>query len=264
MATIQKRDPQISVIILNYNTDEMTLNLLKSLGTDSDYEIILINNSEQNTLENTVKKRFSNVRYFFLGKNVGFAGGVSYGIERAIGEWIAILNSDTEVNENALQKLVAIAVKEQFQITAPKIFYKNGTVQNNVGNFDRILQHPISWLLARPRFIDCSSVDRNKSVDFATAACLVIHSSVFRTIGMFDAENFFMYFEDVDFSYRLYKKHISILFVPEVSIIHYEGASANQIPAMKNLRYSKGLFNYIKKHRGILVATLNNLLKLFQ
>lgn len=264
MATLQKKTPKISIIILTYQTDNLTLNLLKSLENPKDIEILVVNNGENNLIEEEIKLNYPHVRYFFTGKNLGFSGGNNYGIKKAGGEWILLLNSDAITNTKQIEKLLNITEEEKYLVVTPKLVYKDGTTQNNVAYFDSLLKNSVNWLLARPRFLGCEKLVVNTKVDFATAAVLLIHNSVFKKIGLFDEERFFMYFEDLDFCYRLKKNKIPILYVSNVSIIHLEGASANKQPQEKNINYNKGLENYLEKNRGLFIALINKIFHLFR
>jgi GT2 family glycosyltransferase len=81
---------------------------------------------------------------------------------------------------------------------------------------------------------------------------------VFEKAGYLDEENYFMYFEDIDWSYQMYKNNIKILYVPQVKIIHYGGESSKKDPDKKNAYYEKGLKTYLKKNRGWLIMKLNS------
>jgi len=114
------------------------------------------------------------------------------------------------------------------------------------------------FLFARPRFLHCQNIDRPSVVDFLTGAVMLIHRSVFDIVGTLDDKNFFMYFEDLDFSYRLHEAGIKILYCPEVKIIHLGGASSDQDTRQKNKNYQHGLTAYLKKHRGDFAVWINN------
>ncbi|QQG44107.1 MAG: glycosyltransferase family 2 protein [Candidatus Roizmanbacteria bacterium] len=264
MALLQEKTPILSIIILNYHTENLVTDLLKKLGQEEDVEIILVDNNETDKLHNLVLKDYSYVNYYSLEKNLGFSGGNNLGISKAKGEWILILNSDTLVTIDTIKKLIEKTAEQEYLAASPKLIYGNGKIQNNVAYFDSFLRDPINWLLARPRFLDCSKVLNETKVNFATAAALLIHHSVFQKIGILDDKNFFMYFEDLDLCQRMHQTGIPILYIPSISIIHLEGASANQNPTQKKVYYSRGLNNYLRKHRGIFIEKLNKLFPLFK
>jgi len=279
MAILQKSNPKISIIILNYQTDELVLNLLrlidlpagrtppKALPTErrqelEDLEIIVIDNSSQNTLSKKLP-RSSNIRHFFQNKNIGFSAGNNVGIKKAKGEWILLLNSDTVTNEKEIRRLMKTCRDNNCEVGAPQLKNKEGSIQNTVGYFDSSVKHIINCIFLRPRFIKCESITENTQVDLAIGAALLVKKTVFEKVGLLDQKNFFMYFEDMDFCYRLFKHKIPILYIPKVQITHYGGESADKDKNQKNSNYQKGLNNYIKKYRGRLVLSINKLFKFF-
>lgn len=269
MATLQKRNPTITVVILNYQTNELVLNLLKLIVTHGDssrlgdLEIIIVDNSQENSL---VKKlpHSENIRYFFQNKNLGFSGGNNVGIKKAKGEWILLLNSDTVIDGKEIRKLVEICRDSNCEVAAPQLTDKEGTIQNTVGYFDGPFKNILNWIFLRPRLINCKRINQHIRVDLAIGAALLVKKTIFEKVGLLDQKNFFMYFEDMDFSYRLFKHKIPILYVPEVTITHFGGTSADKNRSQKNFNYQSGLQNYIKKHRGKFVVLLNRIFKLFR
>lgn len=257
MADREKKTPEVSIVILNYQTGQLVLDLVKSLGKNPEIEIIVVDNSPEETLGKDLAKVNIETRYFFKGKNLGFSGGNNYGIKQALGEWILLLNSDTLTTSKDVLSLLEITKKNNFLVGAPKLVGREGKVQNNVGYFDGLLKDPINWLFARPRFIECGELNKEKEVNLLTGAAMLIHKSVFEKMGVLDDKNYFMYFEDIDFSYRLYQKGIKVLYVPQVKIVHFGGGSSNKELDQKNQNYNKGLDNYLLKHRGEVVSLLN-------
>jgi len=261
MTDTREKNPELSIVIINYQTDDLVVNLVQKLVPRFGVEIIIVDNSPTDSLHHRLPKR-SDVRYFFTGKNLGFSGGNNYGLSKASGEWSFLLNSDTLVTMEDVLELLSETKKQKYLVSAPKLTQPDGKTQNNVGFFDPFLRNPINFLFVRPRFLQCSKVHEFTEVDALTGAAMMIHSSVFRRVGLLDEKNFFMYFEDLDFSYRLKKTGIKVLFNPSIEVVHFGGASSDQDTRQKNQNYQQGLSVYLKKHRGILVLWLNKILHL--
>lgn len=255
MANREKEIAQVSVIILNYRTDQLVLDLLKSLGNKPEIEVIVVDNSPENTLENKLKN-FSG-KYYFTGRNLGFSGGNNFGIKKASAPWILLLNSDTITTSEDILKLLVITKQKGAKVAAPKLVGKDGNVQNNVGFFDSFFKHPVNWLFVRPRFINCVQVGQEQEVDLLTGATMLIQKDVFGQVGFLDDKNYFMYFEDIDFSYRLHQKGIKVLYVPQVKITHFGGGSSDLDQKQKTNNYYTGLDNYLLKFRGRVIQLLN-------
>ncbi|KKT31085.1 MAG: WsbD [Candidatus Collierbacteria bacterium GW2011_GWC2_44_18] len=254
----KENNPELSIITINYQTDDLVVNLVQKLVPRLGVEIIIVDNSPTDSLHHKLPKR-SDVQYFFTGKNLGFSGGNNYGLSKARGEWLFLLNSDTLVSTEDVLKLLSETKKCKYLVSAPKLIQPDGKIQNNVGYLDSFFKHPLNYLFVRPRFLRCSSVKEPIQVDLLTGSAMLIHNSVFKQIGLLDEKNFFMYYEDIDFSYRLHQKGVSVLYDPDVRILHLGGASSDQDTRQKNKNYQHGLNIYLKKNRGSLALVLNRL-----
>lgn len=250
---------KLSIVIVNYKTDDLILDLLKGLKKDASIEIIIVDNSPQETLEKKLPTR-SDLRYFYTGKNLGFSGGNNYGISRSKGEWLFLLNSDIKTNTEDINKLLRITAESGYVVSAPRLVQPDGQIQDNVGYFDSFFQNPINFIFARPRKINCSSIDKSLTVDYLTGAAMLIHKSVFEKAGFLDDKHFFMYFEDIDFSQRLNRTGFGVLYLPQIKITHFGGASSDQDSRQKKINYQSGLNTYLRLQRGLLIATINKIL----
>jgi len=258
MAGRKEKEINLSIITINYQTDNLVIDLLKKLTPQVGVEILIVDNSPSDSLRARLPTR-SDLKYFFVGKNLGFSGGNNFGLARARGEWLLLLNSDTLVTSAELLRLLERTRRQGCLVSAPRLIQPDGKIQDNVGYFDSFLQHSFNYLFARPRFLKCSEVTKPLEVDLLTGAAMLIHKSVFQKVGLLDDKNFFMYYEDIDFSYRLHQKGIPVLYDPDVKVIHFGGASSDQDTRQKNKNYQHGLSVYLKKHRGNLARTLNNI-----
>lgn len=256
MATTPQKTPFISIIILNYRTDEMTLHLVKKIQTDEDIEVILIDNSNSKELKKKTVELI-HTKYINPGINLGFAGGVNYGIKQMRGEWVFLLNSDTDVDINTVRTLIQRCKNKNIKVGAPRLVGNDGTIEKSVGLFSSLFENPINWLFLRPQYI---LPEKETLVHIATGGAFLIHKSIIEKVGLFDEKNFFMYFEDIDFSWRLYKAGISILYIPTCIVTHTSGGSADKDLVKKKHNYLTSLNNYLLKNRGHMVLWLNNLL----
>jgi len=232
--------------------------LLEKLKPHAGVEIIVVDNSPTDSLRTKLPKR-SDLTYLFANANLGFSGGNNLGLASAKGEWIFLLNSDTLVSTRDILRLLSVTQKKKLKVSAPQLIQLDGKIQNNVGYFDSLLQNPANYIFARPRFETCSEIEKALVTDLLTGAAMLIHRSVIDKIGSLDDKRFFMYYEDIDFSYRLNHAGIRVLYYPDVKVIHFGGASSDQDTRQKNKNYQQGLNTYLKKHRGPLINWLNNI-----
>lgn len=253
---------QISIIIINYQTWEATLNLIKLLETYKGVEIVVIDNGPDDTLKSPLKEKFPYVSYHSIEKNIGYAAGINRGVEISRGEWIMVLNNDIEAHVTDVIKLVGHALNDNCQFAAPRLIKTNGNIQDNVGCFDNCKQNLMNCIFAKPRLLDASAIEKPTKVDLATGGAVLFHRDVIKRIGKWD-ERFFMYFEDIDFGLRLKKAGIPVLYVPEVEFHHLKSHTANRDPKAKIKNYDKSRARYLKKHRGVLIKIINDFLNLY-
>lgn len=260
MATLQKRTPIVSVITVNYEDDALTQNFLKHLGTDEYAEVIVVDNSAENTLE---QKLSSGIVYIHNATNKGYGGAVNVGVAKAKGEWIMILNNDIETSLSNVKRLIDITKDKETKLATPKLILTDGTSQQSVGYFDSFFQHPLNYVFARPRFINTTNILEPLPVDITTGAAMLLHKTVIDQVGSFDAKTFFMYFEDIDWCLRTAKKGLKWLFIPQVSMRHLQSVTTNKNKKQKKSNYHHAVFNYLVKNRGYIIALCNKLLNLY-
>ena len=254
MATTPQKTPLVSIIILNYQTDEMTFNLVKKLS-DEEVEILLVDNSSSKELEINVAQ-LKNTLYVNPGRNLGFAGGVNVGMLKSRGEWVFLLNSDAHTEVETIKSLINKCNEKNAKVGAPRLVGHDGTIEKNVGLFSSFFENPINYLFLRPKY---TLPESETFTHTATGGALLIHRTVIEKIGVLDDKNFFMYFEDMDYSLRLHNGGQNILYIPSCVVNHKGGASADKNPTKKKQSYLISLDNYLLKHRGPLFLWLNNI-----
>lgn len=249
---------ELSCIVLHYNTPSETNTLLPLLSGNIHTETIVVDNSYKTDGPFKLLKPLKNTHVYHMPENFGFAGGVNRGIEKSRGEWIAIINSDTNTTNKDIWNLINTAKTEKALVISPKLIYPTGKTQSTVGFFDTFWKHPINHVFMRPHTIT-KQLESCLLVDWATFGVMVIHRSVFKRVGTLDEARFFLYFEDIDFCFRLYTEHIPILYCPAVTITHISGASS-QDTKIKQQYYKSGIQSLLLKHRGKTINALNNII----
>ena len=253
--------PLVSMIVVNYHTPDLVLHMMSTLYGSS-LEMVIVDNSPTLELEKELAK-YPKAIYVKNERNLGFAGGVNTGLKVANGEWLYLLNTDANTTPSDVLALMHTTQEHHALVAAPQLVKDDGSIEKNIGYFSSSLSHMLDWLLARPRFIDPHLLSIPTNVDVATGGALLVHKSVFDQIGLFDEKNFFMYFEDIDFSLRLHANKVSILYIPTVQVRHSGGGSSDQDPTIKTQNYQTSLYAYVLKHRGPFIAWLNTKLRLF-
>lgn len=260
-----KKKPDISVIVLNFNTKELTINCLNSViekTKDVSFEIIVVDNNSTDGSKTTLEKYAKaegKVKLILNDKNTGFTGGNNLGMREATGRYVLLLNSDTFLSENSLKKMVEFMDKNpKVGVSTCKLLNADGTNQGSGGYFP-YLPRLFTWMF----FVDDIPLlsDWTKSVhpkptsklfdvkheqDWVTGAFFLIRAETAREVGLLD-EDFFMYVEDLEYCYRVKNKGWRIFYTPETSITHIGGASGESANTI--VREIGNLKMFYKKHR---------------
>jgi GT2 family glycosyltransferase len=215
---------KVYVIVLNWNGKEDTLDCLESLRSTNydNYKIVLVDNGSEDDSVEAVKKNFPEVDVVETGKNLGFAGGNNVGIEYAIKEgadYVFLVNNDTTVHPDYLKELVEVAESDlKIGMTGSKIYYH--------GEPERIwfAGGKINWLKNKGEHIGLDEIDKGqydqiKEVGYLTGCALLVKREVVEKVGVLE-DDYFLYYEDVDYSLRIKNTGYKVVYVPKSKIYH--------------------------------------------
>lgn len=245
----------LSICILNYNTKDLTLECLSSLFGQyekqiykKEVEIIVVDNNSTDGSSASIKSKFPKVVVFDNKENYGFSKGQNIAAKIARGEYLLFLNSDTQVQDNHLLKAVSyLESSKKVGVLGTKLLNPDRTLQLSAGRFYTLLNCLI-MLVAGERFgllrYSPSEICR---VDWVSGASLLVSKRLFNSIGGFD-EHFFMYVEDMELCYRIYKKGYVVEFYPDAVILHRELGSSNRGFAVASIY--EGILYFYKKHKN--------------
>ncbi|MBU1967134.1 glycosyltransferase family 2 protein [Patescibacteria group bacterium] len=236
----------ISIILVNYNSAELTKMCLKSLqnirAKDFSYCVIIVDNASQKLLKLPKSLQADHVEVIRSESNLGFSGGnnlgITYAAEHYNPDYICLLNNDTTVEPNFLEHLYNyIKDKKPGCMVTPKIYFAKGFEYHKeaypkaeLGNVIWYAGGSIDWpnLIAFHRGvdeIDRGHLDVTSLTDFCTGCCILISREVLETVGMLD-DKLFLYYEDADLSLRAGKKGFQVLYCPDAVIWHHNAGSS--------------------------------------
>lgn len=215
-----EKHPKVFIVILNYNGKSIIKKCLASVFKVNypNFEVVFVdNNSTDGSLE-LAKANFSKANFIKNKENLGYAAGNNIGIRFALernAEFVLLLNNDTEVDENFLSRLMEVAQKDsQIGILSPVIFTGDTKQVWFSGG-------KISWLKMRTLHLQKIRTEDYYNSEFITGCAMLVRAEVFKKIGLFD-EDFFLYWEDADFSYRAKKAQFKNVVVSASWIDHFE------------------------------------------
>lgn len=252
-------NPELSIIIVDYNSDQYVLVCLKSIiaRSGTKYEIIVVDNASK--VDNTEKYKISNnISVIRSEKNLGFGGANNLGAASAVGKYLFLLNPDTLIFDGSIDKLLDFARShDKIGIVGPKILIdKNGpeeqdyygdfpTVSSllNRNNHHHIVEHPEGYL----------------EVERFTGSAMMLKRDLFLKVDGFD-DRFFMYFEDTDLCKKISDAGFACAVLPSATIIHFGGKTINSTKTKKDYYYRSQDY-FFKKHYGIARMCIVKLLR---
>jgi GT2 family glycosyltransferase len=253
---------KLSIVIVSYNTKEMTGRAINSLPLRSDIEILVIDNASTDGTSEMIRKRFPEIDLIVNDKNLGFAKAVNQGIKKSRGEFVMLLNSDTQAKDNAIDELMDFMKSNpSIGVASCQLLNPDGSIQPQGGYLPR-LSNIAFWML----FIDDIPIigknlfpyqlrNRNtflkeRKMGWVGGTAMLIKRQVIEDIGYFD-ENLFMYGEDVEFCYRANNKGIKISVTPKAKIVHHGQQSSQGKSSAAILGEFKALKYIFKKHKPV-------------
>jgi len=258
---------ELSIVVVSYNTCKITVECLKSVVKYTrgiDFEILVIDNGSTDNSVSAIKKlQIDSLHILENKENVGFGRANNQGLKLAKGNFILLLNSDTELKSNVVADIVGfLKANPKVGIASCLLCNKDGSVQGTGGYFPTLIR-VLSWMTIQ----DVPGVDllikpfhplkskspykangfysREKELDWLTGAFFLVRKAVVDDIGYFD-EDYFMYTEEVDYCYRAKRSGWLVYFLPKWSITHFGGASGTKEMAV--LGEFSGLKTFYRKH----------------
>ncbi|MEJ2720512.1 MAG: glycosyltransferase, partial [bacterium] len=256
----------VSVVIVSYNSRSVIgpcLDSLKKQSISDRTEVIVVDNASSDGTSTLIRERYPWVKLIVGRKNVGFSRGVNMGIRAAEGDYFLILNPDTVVREDSIEKMLSfLKDTPSAGIVGPKLIYHDGNLQYSCRRF-----YTFKVLLLRRTFVgkifkDSSAVadhlmldfDHNstREVDWLLGACILVRREAVESVGLMD-ERFFLYFEDVDWCYRMWQKGWKVFYHPGSVVVHdYARDSAQSVLNRSFIAHLASLIRYYEKWNFVL------------
>jgi len=259
------RSLDLSIIIVNWNTAEITLKCIKTINKFLDsklnYEIIVVdNNSSDNSKEILIKEKIVLIKN---PENSGFAKGNNIGVKQAKGEYFLFLNSDMELIDNTLMEMFKFHKANNSGITGPKFLNIDLSPQGSVFPPQTPLNAFKEFFLGQKAYSKyVPNTLKPIQVWCISGGCVLISQELFKTIGGWN-EKYFMYFEDLDLCRSVRKLHKSIYFYPKCKVIHRHGASGVKLASNQN-QWRRLIPSSIKYHGYIKHYIINSIIWLGQ
>jgi N-acetylglucosaminyl-diphospho-decaprenol L-rhamnosyltransferase len=243
--------PRLSIVIVSYNSAADLEECLRSLTDPSpriDHEIVVVDNASSDGSPDYLRSRWPGIRLIEAGGNLGFAKANNLGIRQTFGELVLLLNPDTRVPREAIDRLAAaLDANPGAAVAGPRIVNGRGTPELSFGRMISPLAELRQKLLARVPALVQRLTATSKSVDWVSGACLLIRRADLEAVGLLD-ERYFMYTEDVDLCAAVRARGRGVLFVADVQLVHLRGQSVKSAPAATEMAYRRSQIAFYEKH----------------
>ncbi len=253
-------NPILSIIVVSYNTRQMTLECLESVyaQTDLPFELIVVDNASTDGSAEAIAEAFPEVHLIAETTNHGFAPAHDIALPHAKAPWLLLLNPDTVVLDHALDRLFAFAeTHPKAGIWGGRTLYADrtlnpascwgrmtiGSTLSRILGLNRIFQHSETF---NSETYGTWQRDRIREVDIVVGCLFLMRRADWDALGGFDPA-FVMYGEEADLCLRAHKAGHRPMVTPDAQIIHYGGASET-VRADKMVRLMRAKTELVKRH----------------
>ena len=259
---------ELSIIIINYKSADLVIGCIDSIYNEtknSSFEIIVVDNDSGDDSKQTILQKFPGVIWVQMDYNAGFARGNNAGIKMAIGSHILLLNADTIILDNAIEKSISLLNEQTGAVgCGVQLLNTDGTTQISGAHFIKgslNLLLPLPYLGRWVRYLgykfkstipSVQYVPDKIEVDWIVGAYILVKKEALSKSGLLD-EDFFMYAEEIEWCSRLRKQGKLFLFA-KPKVIHFGGGTSSDYYETSENENGKNLWN--KKGRQIIVSNL--------
>ncbi len=274
---MKKNQPQLDIIVVSYNTAELTLRALRSVyqqTTQTSFNLIVLDNDSHDDSANLIAKEFPELTLIRSTTNTGFSGGNNIAAKECGAEHILLLNPDTVVLDNAIDKLYQFALEkpekgiwggitlnDDLSINSHNAWSRPGTLTLLFSALG------ISKLFSNSCFFNkanygCWKRDSEQEVDMIQGCFFLTSRNLWEKLGGLD-ETFFMYGEESDYCLKAIQLGYQPTITPSAKIIHHGGASEPSFSG-KMIKLLKGKVELVNRHSKTWEKPLHKaLLKLY-
>ena len=271
--------PSVSVIILSFNTKDITAKCLDKLYLAKkeaekqkiEVEAIVVDNASSDGSVEMIRERYPWVKLIVSNENTGYAKGNNIAMEKASSKYILLINSDTFIEKTTLvDALNYFENHPECDVLGCGLKYPDGSFQPSGGELPGP-NNVATWLFgvelipAAYAFIspihpkNISYFSRDRELGWVTGAFMMLRREVYEKTKGFD-ENFFMYTEEVEWCRRIIKAGFKIFYTPSFSVVHLGKASSKFVETIPLVREMTGIKLFFKKHHPGYVGFLSILI----
>ncbi len=249
--------PKVSIITVNYNQIQVTTELLDSLRRISfrDFEVIIVDNGSREDSTNLITTNYPEANYIFSKENLGFSGGNNIGIRASKGDYLFFINNDAEVTEGSIDTLLKLFnIIPNLGIVSPQICYdpKMTNNQNIIQYAGATHCHPFT---ARNEILGEKELDKGqyetaKETAYVHGAAMMTSREVIDKVGGMP-EEFFLYYEELDWSEQIRNAGYKVYVEPNALIYHKESLAVGKNSTLKTYYHTRNRIFFVRRNRNL-------------
>jgi GT2 family glycosyltransferase len=243
--------PLVSIITINWNSTNVTsefLSSIKEVNTYQNIEVIVVDNASQEDPSEELLKIYPKAKIVRNGANLGFSGGNNAGIKVATGEFLLIVNNDTEFTPGLIELLSdTFSKKPDAGIVCPKFHY-----YFNKGIIEYAGYKPVNIFTGRNGMIGAGEIDKGqydslKRTNYAHGGAMMVSKKALADVGLMP-EQFFLYYEELDWSVNFRRKGYSIYIQPKALIYHKESMTTGKSSPLKTFYLTRNRILFMRRN----------------
>ncbi|MFZ4411865.1 MAG: glycosyltransferase family 2 protein [Bacteroidales bacterium] len=259
--------PLVSIITVNYNHSADTIAMIHSLKNCSykNIEIIVVDNASQNDDPSCILKEFPDIQLVLLPNNLGFAGGNNEGFRYAKGEFLLLLNNDTEVDPHFLEPLVeTLQNNENIGMVSPRLMFYHSPEMKTIQYAGA---RKINLFTGRGKNLGWGETDHAqynyiRETDYAHGAALMLTRKVLTEVGCMP-DVFFLYYEEHDWCTAMQKKGLKAFYIGTSVVFHKESVSIGKNSPLKTFYMTRNRIVFLRRNANGINFIISMLFFLF-
>jgi GT2 family glycosyltransferase len=253
---------ELAVVVVNHNAGTFLPACISSIfaaAGDLALDVVLVDNASSDGSVERVLEEHPSLRVLTNRANKGFAVAANQGVRSTTAPFVFLLNPDAEITGGSLPSLVKVAAdRPRAAVLGPLVRNTDGSIQASARKVPGLLESlghaflgPFAPNNRFSRAYTMAEWDRasEREVEWVSGSAMLIRREAFQAVMGFD-EGYFMYVEDVDLCTRLRQSGWSVLFSPELEVVHETGVSARKRSRRLAFEHSRSIYRYFAKHRA--------------
>lgn len=244
-------NPRISVISVNYNGFALTGAMIDSLRrhVTAPLEIIVVDNGSKHDEAAMLRERYPDITVIRSDANLGFAGGNNLGIRQATGDYLLLLNNDTEVEDDTLHRLCeCLDADPTIGAVCPKIRFFAPPRAIQFAGYTPLTRITLRNALIGFGEADDGRFDTPRDTPYAHGAAMMIRREALEKAGPMP-ELYFLYYEELDWSVRIREAGYRIVYDPRATVFHKESATTGQQSPLRTYYLTRNRLLFARRNR---------------